>query len=334
MNKQKLLKALEIVKPGLASQEMIEQSTSFAFVGNRVVTYNDEISISHPIEGMDITGAVKAKELYKLLAKIDKEEIEITVTETELRLTAGKARAGLTFQQEITLPLEEIEKQGEWKLLPDGFLEALKFTQFTCSQDMSKPVLTCINVRKDGLIESSDNYRITRYQVKEMPVPTFLLPATSARELVKYEITEIAQGQGWIHFRTSDGTIFSCRVFEENFPDTEPLIEVKGTEITLPDSMNEALSRASIFSRETYTDTEFVQITLERNKLTVHGKNDTGWYDEMLRVRYKGEVLSFFINPSFLSKILASTNNCLLGDRVIKFQGENWLHIIALVERV
>ena len=67
LNKTDLQKALEIVKPGLANKEMIEHSTSFAFIGGRVVTYNDEISLSHPVEGLEIEGAIHAEELYKLL---------------------------------------------------------------------------------------------------------------------------------------------------------------------------------------------------------------------------------------------------------------------------
>ena len=65
VNKEKLRQALEIVRPGLANKEVIEQATSFAFMDGRVVTYNDEISISHPVEGIEIEGAVKADQLYQ-----------------------------------------------------------------------------------------------------------------------------------------------------------------------------------------------------------------------------------------------------------------------------
>ena len=49
INRLILQKALETVKPGLANKEMIEQATSFAFMKDKVVTYNDEISISYQI---------------------------------------------------------------------------------------------------------------------------------------------------------------------------------------------------------------------------------------------------------------------------------------------
>ena len=75
MKRIDLLKALEIVKPGLASKEIIQQTTSFAFIEGRVVTFNDEISISHPVPDLDIQGAVQADELYKFLKKTKADEI-------------------------------------------------------------------------------------------------------------------------------------------------------------------------------------------------------------------------------------------------------------------
>ena len=50
INRKELLDTLSIVSPGVSNKEMaIEQATTFAFLKDRVVTYNDEISISHPI---------------------------------------------------------------------------------------------------------------------------------------------------------------------------------------------------------------------------------------------------------------------------------------------
>ena len=54
MKKNDLVEALEVVKPGLANKDLIEQTTSFAFINGNVVTYNDEISISSPIEDLEI----------------------------------------------------------------------------------------------------------------------------------------------------------------------------------------------------------------------------------------------------------------------------------------
>ena len=70
MKKSDILQALTIVKPGLSSKDVIEQANSFAFIDGRIITYNDELSISHPIPGLAIEGAIKADVLYGLLSKI------------------------------------------------------------------------------------------------------------------------------------------------------------------------------------------------------------------------------------------------------------------------
>ena len=136
IKKQELIKALEVVKPGLAQKEMIEQSTSFAFMEGRVVTYNDEISISHPVKDLDIMGAVKADKLYGFLNKVKAEEIDLQIDDSEIRLTAGKSKAGLVLQAEMKLPLDEIGKIGKWTKVPEGLLDAIKFASFSCSNDM------------------------------------------------------------------------------------------------------------------------------------------------------------------------------------------------------
>ncbi len=76
MLRKDLLKALDEVKPGVATKEMVEQTTSFAFIGDRVATYNNEIGISAVVPGINtvMSGAIRAEEMYKLMNKIKKEE--------------------------------------------------------------------------------------------------------------------------------------------------------------------------------------------------------------------------------------------------------------------
>ena len=80
IKKEELLKALAAVKPGLSSKDVIEQSTSFAFMGGHVVTYNDEIAVRYPVD-LEIEGAIRANELYSFLSKIKDKEIDLEVSE-------------------------------------------------------------------------------------------------------------------------------------------------------------------------------------------------------------------------------------------------------------
>ena len=333
MKKQHLLTALETVKPGLAAKEMIEQSTSFAFMNGRVVTYNDEISVSHPVKDLEIEGAIQAEELHKLLTRLKEDEIEVKIKGGELLLKSGKTEAGLTLQKEITLPLEEIGKTGKWKDLPEDFLSYVRRAMATCSNDMSRPVLTCVHVSKEGVIEGSDSFRITRCRLEEeMPVEEFLLPASAAIQVIRIKPTKIATGDGWIHFKTEEDTILSCRVFEDEFPDTAPFLKVEGMEIVLPKQIDEILDRAAVFAKRDHFLDEIVTITIGDNHILVSSKSDAGWFKEPARMRYSDKPITFSITPYLLQDILKETNVCVMCEDRLKFEGAGWEHITTLRE--
>jgi len=331
INRQELIKALEIVKPALANKEMIEQSTSFAFMDGRVVTYNDEISISHPVTDLSIDGAVKAGKLYGYLNKVKKDEIEFVITDSEIRMTVGKSKAGLVLQAEVKLPLDEIGKMGKWQKLPEGLIEAIKFCVFSCSNDMSKPVLTCIHVRKDtSQAESSNNRRATFHKFDGiLPGSSFLIPSHSAVELCKLPATHIAQGSGWVHFKTAEDTIFSCRIFQDDFPEMKHLFKVEGKELKLPKTLGDILDKAGVFSSKEHFLDDRVEISLADNKIKIRVEQDSDWFQEDANIRYSGEPISFQIHTAFLKEI-CQQGKCILGENMLKFQGDNWEHILAL----
>lgn len=333
INKMELQKALEKVRPGLAGKEIIEQSTSFAFMGGRVITYNDEISISHPVKDLNVTGAVKAQSLYAFLGKIKRDEIILEWEENQVVIKAGRSKAGLVLEQEIKLPVEEVGEIGKWAELPTGFLNALRFCYPCCSKDMSRPILTCVYV-KEKEIQASDSFQIVKYQLeKKIPVKPFLLPASAAHELVKYKVREVAEGQGWYHFKTEDGTIFSSRVFDGEFPSIAKFLKFDGVEIAFPKTSIQALDRAQVFAK----NSDFagimatVEVEVSKDQIKFASKDESGWFEETIKTSYKGDKIKFITGAGFLINLLThSSSSCVYGENRIKFNGENWTHVIAV----
>lgn len=332
INKSDLLTALETVKPGLASKETtIEQSTSFAFMSDKVVTYNDEISISHPVQGLEITGAVNANELYTLLSKLKKEEIEIEVNESELLLHCGRAKAGLTFQSEIKLPLDDMGSVGKWKKIPEDLLHAMSFAMGSTVKDSTQPVLMCVHVNKEGFVEASDSFRISKIMIESLPINTFLIPSTSVGKIIKLNPIKIAEGDGWVHFKTEEETVISCRTFaDDTFPDTTPFLKVKGKQITLPERTKDILDRATVFCKGDGLNGESVEITLQENVFHVKSQSESGWFEEECKMKYAGEPIEFSISPSMLKDILVETLTCSISENSLKFEGDNWIYVTAL----
>jgi len=331
INTAELEKALTIVKPGLAAKELIEQSTSFAFVNNCVVTYNDEISITHPIKGLQLEGAIRADELYQFLNKIKKDEIDIEITGNEILFSAGRTKAGFAFQSEITLPLEEIGKHGKWGNLPEDFSHYLSLAMGAAGRDMSQPILTCVYVEKEGTILASDGFKIIKCDTgEEMPVDNFLIPATSAVDIIKLKPTEVASGKGWVHFRNEKKTIISCRVFIDDYPDPSAVLDVDGIEITFPSTIGDKLELAAVFAKKDHILDEAIKIKIGANRIEISAKSETGWVSDEANIRYADEPVEFDITYYLLKDILKETHNFLLGEKVLKFEGAGWVYISAL----
>lgn len=330
MQKQDLINALEIVRPGLASKEMITQTTSFAFIEGKVVTFNDEISVSHPID-LGIEGAIKADELYKLLSKMEDDKIELITKGSELLIKAKRAKAGLTIQ-ETELPLNEVGEIGKWRSLPKEIMSAIGVAMYTCSKDTSQTKFTAIHVSNKGKVESTDRNRITQCDVPKIKMPSFLIPATTARELVKYNVTKVADGNSWMHFKTQDDTVFSCRVFDDTFPNLNLHLKIEGPTIKLPTAVSDILERASIFSKRDHFLHESVLIHIENGEMTVRAEGDSGWFEETARIRYKQDPVSFSVNPAFLKEIASKTPTCIIGKKAILFEADTWKHAVGLVE--
>lgn len=329
VNKNELLHALEVTKGGLAAKAIIEQSTCFVFTGGKVITFNDEISISHPIE-VGFVGAVNALELLAFVNKVKGDSFEITAQENELLLKSGRSKAGLIFQSEITLPVEEVAEIENWKALPKDFTKALNFTMGACSNDMTRPILTCVHINQ-AVIEGSDSYRIAHWDLsKKLPTKPFLLPATTCTKLVRMKLTHVSLTEGWAHFKTEENSVISCRIMFESFPDTSSWLQVKGKALTFPKNILEILDRASIFSKRDFALDETVMLKITNKKILIRSESESGWFEETTKIEFDGPDLDFSITPYLLRDILNQSSTAEIDGTKLLFKGENWKYLTTL----
>lgn len=344
-NRANLLAVLQAVKPGLANREILEQTTSFIFTGGQVLTYNDEVCCRHPLlPGLELEGAVQAKEMFALLNKMTDEEIEIETTDKELKVRGSKTTAGIKL--EIATSVDEVLQvlgdPKDWAPLPEKFLAGLEFCQVSTGRDMTDPLLTCVCI-DDRFVLSSDKRRITRFDmtcegVQDLGLATgeqMLIPATSAKALCDYPVVEFDRTRGWLHFRTASGVIFSCRDVEGQWPAEKSsaiLDGTKGEAVKLPGGLSAALERAGIFSASETKKTgvgDRVKVSLSDGQLVVRGEGEAGWLEEKSRVRYKGPAFDFDVSSGFLSAILAHSGEMMVGENLLKFEGPDFVHVVA-----
>lgn len=342
INKLDLQNALSVVKPGLANQDVLEQTTSFAFMNGRVITYNDELSISHPVVGINFTGVIKAEELYGLLHRLKKEEINIKLVNSELRITCGSVKAGLKLHEEIILPIEdEIGVIKKWKSIPnpEQFKKYLSFAMKTCGNDMSQLKLTCVSVQKNGYIYGSDGFRMVECKGEPIGVDNFLIPATLVTEVLKIDPIEIKIKDSWIHFRSKSDTIISTRMVTDQYIAQDILDAVLknkgGKVIQFPKTIDKSIDIVGQFAKRDFIFDETIYVSIAEGKILLEAEADeTGsWIKEHTAIDTK-EKLSFSLTPSLFVDILKETRECILSKDMKKasFSSKvgNWKYVIML----
>lgn len=331
IKRSELNKVLNKVKPGLASKEVIEQSTSFVFKDGQVATYNDEIAVNHPMD-IGLVGAVQSKELLALLSKIRDEEINVKEKNGELIITGQKFKSGIRLEEEINLPLDFLNAEIEFKDLPEGFSEGAHLCIFSAAAENVSPVLSNIHVKKD-FIESCDNFRLTRCKMEVEMEDELLISSVGVQHLVNYDLNQYGLSEGWIHFKDrKNGLVFSCRTFEEQYPNLDNFLTAKGMPIRLPDGLNDVLDRSGIFSTETDGARNLVSVTIGDNWCKVRGENEHGWFEEKIRVKTKEKTFIFMVSPKILQDILKRSNKATLSDTVLKFRAQKFDHVVSLIK--
>ena len=326
-----LKQALEIVKPGLSTTiGSIEQATSFAFTKEGISTYNDEICMTHPIANLGLQGAIEAELLYKFLSKVKSEKLELSCEATEVVIKSGRSKATFNISSEIKLPLEDeqLTTKGKWKDLPKNFIEAISMAKGCAAKDMIQAKLNCVHINKGGFVESSDGHRIFKWQLGDkLPLSTVLIPAASITAIIRMNPTQVAKGEEWVHFKNSVGTVLSCRVVNDVFPDTVPhLAEGKnGVKVEFPKELISALDTAEIFA-----ENSMVKITINKKKLTVTSDSQIASFKETIELNEKAEPFAFQITPYLLKDILKQITFCTIyKDRLI-FKNEDWIYMTTL----
>lgn len=330
VDRQELLNALQSVSPGLASKEIIEQSTSFVFKDGHVHTFNDEVCCKMPT-GLppDLTGAVHAKPLLALLEKLAEKEVGVEATGEELVVSGASRKAGVRMDAQIAMPLSSLEDPKGWKRLPEGWEEGLGIVNGCTSDNNAKFVLTCIHLTPT-FMEALDNHQLVRYTVKLPLSRKFLVRGASVAPAAGLGVTHVGEGQSWLHFKNKAGLVYSCRVYLDEFPDLDGFLEVKGGKVTLPGGLSEAVEKAEIFSKENAASDK-VLVKLAPGKLVVRGEGALGWFRETIKFKYAGEPLSFLIRPKLLADITKRFQECVLNPDRLMVEGERYKYVTSLL---
>lgn len=328
------LTVLSYVKPGLADKEIVEQSSRFIFLKEWVVAYSGEMTIRYPFN-IGFECSVWAEGLYSLLQKVKEDEVIVDRSEDGKQIIISgirtKFRSGLSVDTEIKLPVMDFCVPSGFRGLPQNFLEALKVTSISVSSDASKPHLCCIHMTK-SFFESCDGYRLTRFQMtEEFPFEEIKIPFRLIQTLDKYIPVEVAYMDGWAHFRSENGVVYSCGDFVGEYPDLTPFIDFSGKEFHFPTEIVPAVKRAEVLASQELTGDKLVDIKFTKDGMELGSQSEKGWYTERFRVRRMDGDLHFKISSKVLLDALGHFKKVVVGDNKLKFETDSFVHVVSLL---
>lgn len=325
-----LKRTLELVKPGLARKELLEQSTSIIFRKNHIFTFNDEVAVVAPLD-TGITGAVPSDPLYAFLGKLGEgADINIESQENEFKFSSGRNRAGIRRDEEIKLPLdEEIPEPEEWEELPEKFLEALRRILFSCSGSGHRPILTCIHITEDWM-ESCDGYRMTRAKIQWRSEDNLCIVGKNLEKLSQYSPSHFGFSPNWIQFKNKDGVRYAVRIVDGEYPDLDKFTEVEGEEVEFPPEMENALDWAAVIVDSSIKFTQKIDVSIGKGQCTVKGEGPEGWAEQSVRMKYSGKPIIFQAHPQMLKEMVKLARKITIGDKSVKIEAEDFVHIVSL----
>lgn len=326
--REDLLQCLEMVRPGLSAQDNVAQSTCFAFTDGRVFTFNDEVYCSY-VCPLKIEGAVAATPLLSLLSKMKDHTISIEEGKGKLLIKGNRRRAGIRMESEVLLTNVKVPKENSlWSKLHDEFCTAVDIVRRCAGTDESLFSLTCVHITAD-FVEAFDNSQISRYPLKIDIKKPILVSQKSLLHIGSSTMTEWAQTKSWLHFRNADGLVISCRLYIEDYPNLDNIVNVKGRKIELPAKLTEATSIAEIFS-DSSSDQSGIKIRLMKGRMTIKGEGADGWYKETKRLQYDGPDLQFSIAPKMILEITKRRHECEITQGLLKVDGGKFVYVTCL----
>lgn len=329
VNREQLLNTLELVSPGLSNKGDLDQSDCFVFKDGRLVTFNDETAceIKSP---MEVTGAVKADKLKRILHRLKEEELDVTQEKGKLSFKGkSRRRFWVRLEKKIELPLENLEKPKKWKPLHEKFGDAVEFVEGCAGKDEAQLVLTYIHVHPKYL-EAFDNYQFARFRVKTPLKKEFLVKQISLRNIINLTMIEFAETRNWVHFRNARKLVMSCRRYLDEYLDLNHVTKVTGTRISLPPGLADGSENAAIFAEDNPQDKGEILIELSPGWVKVQGTGQYGEYRERKKVAYKNEPHSFMIKPKMIVQLIKNHSEYEVNKHYLKAGSPNAVFVTSL----
>lgn len=347
-DRESVLKAVNQVKPALASQSYVPALTHVAFDGEYATTYNDITAIRVRCK-TEFSRCLPGDLLQKALNNLTAPEVAFQEAEGSIIVAAGRSKIKLASLPINDFPFAFPDDSRAAEIgLKKAVLAGIERCLISVGQDPSHPAqmgVTLESVGGEALLYSTDNYTISRYIVEtkvKLPGDTpVILPTFFCEQLLALAKTfpdskcalYIRPGSVVAQFE-EDALLFTKMVVDLEPLDFVRILKRHASEdelssgCDLPDGYEAAFQRALLVLGSGSEKVTRVSVTEGSMKL-----NTVSPYGEVTdRLKFSGkEDLDIHIDPTLVLRASKVCDRILIKDNitVLSTKDGTFTHMIA-----
>lgn len=317
MNRIELLNKLSLVKPSLASNDLIPVLTCLWFKGNEILAYNDKISISTKCK-TEFIGAIPGNTILGLLKSSRAKDVEF-VQENEdtllVKAASSRMRLGVLAIGEIFEMPKATNKVLSVDMKP--FLAGIKDCLRSVSEDTSRPDhlgVTLIPHDVGILLFSTNGNTVSNAFVDKNTDKNgvdlkdrIILSTDFCKQMLALadDKSRLEINDGYALFSTQEATLFGKLIESEKPLEFEQLMDkhfpsshIKKL-VPLPSNLKFMLERAIIMLDSVEADAKTLA-TIRDGKLKLLSKSGKGEVTDTVKIDDKHPEVSVKLNPKMM----------------------------------
>lgn len=349
VDRKELLTALQTVKPAIPTNEDPDVNKKVVIQGRMIIGLSEDLVIIYPVSKTIPINSIAAPydELVALVSNSSSQNIDLSMKKDKLILIDNNLKVTLRVDTDNRLfdDLESIE--ALLQDLPDELSEysselgeAIKLCMYNASKETIQAILSCVHVA-GNVVESSDDYRISRCTLPTEFDGDVLIPAKICKHIVKFAPTGYSVSDSWVLFEkilddARSAFILSRQVALE-YNSVDEFIKVQGKKCTLPKRLSHSIGQVGVLATGEFDIEKTIRVEISSDKVLVLAESDKGLAESTLEseeISWKDDPIVFYTNPEFLSEILAKTNTMVVGDNRILFEYDSFEHVLCISTKI
>lgn len=337
INREALLKALQLVRPAISNQTFIPALSHIRFREGWAEAFNDVtcICVNLPKNSGELDLCAPGDLLIKALNSFGTEDVLFKFgKDSSLTLVSGKSSIKVPTLPGKDFPLKWPKDDGVRIKLDAGMLKGIEHCLLSVGSDTNHPSQMGVTLdTNDGgqpVLYSTDNFCISRYvcadssTVKLPGGAPVILPTFFCQQLL--ELTKsfpddnvfLFLRDGSIDAGVGDNAIILTKVLNDVSPlDFESMLrkyagspsDLKKQHTKVPNGMDAALVRALLVLGNTHD--KFTTIQCKDEQLVMHSTSDMGANEESLGID-ADDTDSFIVDPSMVQRCLKYCTHTIL----------------------